>query len=197
MTASVAAVVLAAGGASRMGRAKQLLRYRGESLVRRAVRAAVDAGCRPVVVVTGAAAEAIEGELRGLAVRTVRNAAWAEGLGGSIARGVDEVLREGTPDGVLLLLADQPHASAEVLRGLLAAFDGAPHSLMASGYEGTAGVPALFGASYLDPLRRLSGDRGARSLFPAAGDALRVVPFPDGAVDIDTPADYERLCAEP
>ena len=190
----MAAVVLAAGGASRMGRPKQLLCWRGESLVRRAARAALEAGCRPVVVVTGAAAPAVEAELRELDVCAVRNPAWQEGLGTSIARGVDEILGAGAPDGLLVMLADQPLASTDVLRALIDAFDGSPCGLVASGYGGGAGVPALFGRDHLAALQRRQGDRGARALFESAGGALRVVPFEDGAIDVDTPADYDRLC---
>ena len=57
---NVAAVVLAAGGSSRLGQPKQLLTFRGETLIRRAVRAAAEAGCAPIVVVVGEARDAIE-----------------------------------------------------------------------------------------------------------------------------------------
>jgi molybdenum cofactor cytidylyltransferase len=56
----VAAVVLAAGGSSRLGQPKQLLAFRGETLIRRAVRAAAEAECAPIVVVVGETREAIE-----------------------------------------------------------------------------------------------------------------------------------------
>jgi molybdenum cofactor cytidylyltransferase len=59
----VGAVVLAAGSSSRMGRPKQTLQFRGESLLRRAVLAALGAGCSPVIVVTGAYGELSRREL--------------------------------------------------------------------------------------------------------------------------------------
>jgi molybdenum cofactor cytidylyltransferase len=60
---NVAAVVLAAGGSSRLGQPKQLLTFRGETLIRRAVRAAAEAGCAPILVVVGETREAIERSL--------------------------------------------------------------------------------------------------------------------------------------
>ena len=54
---NIGAVILAAGESSRFGRPKQLLRFRGKSLVRRVVEAAKQAGCSPIVVVTGGDAE--------------------------------------------------------------------------------------------------------------------------------------------
>src|SRR5438045_1251928 len=60
---NIGAVVLAAGGSSRFGRPKQLLLFRGETLVRRAVRAAAEAGCDPVIVVAGNLADVIRSEL--------------------------------------------------------------------------------------------------------------------------------------
>ena len=50
---NVGAVILAAGGSSRLGRPKQLLQFRGKTLVRRIVDAALEGGCSPIVVVVG------------------------------------------------------------------------------------------------------------------------------------------------
>ena len=57
MRVAFAAVLLAAGASSRMGRPKALLPYppgpAGEPLVRRAARALAEGGASPVVVVVG------------------------------------------------------------------------------------------------------------------------------------------------
>ena len=50
----VPALVLAGGSSSRLGQPKQLLVFEQETLLHRAVRTALAAGCRPVLVVTGA-----------------------------------------------------------------------------------------------------------------------------------------------
>ena len=60
MADPIAAVVLAAGSSTRMGQNKLLLALEGETLVRRAVRAAAGAGLDPVIVVLGHQAERLD-----------------------------------------------------------------------------------------------------------------------------------------
>jgi molybdenum cofactor cytidylyltransferase len=189
-----AAVVLAAGGSSRMGRPKLLLRYRGRSLLRRTVDAALAAGCRPVIVVLGAAAERMEMELRGLKVEAVHNDEWRRGIGGTIARGIATLRSHGESVRAALLLAcDQPMISEVVVGRLIEAFDGSRGGIVACEYSGTVGVPALFERSHFERLGGLSGDRGAKSILLKKGERVVRVPWPEGAVDIDSPADYEAL----
>ena len=88
VAAKVACVILAAGGSSRFGSAKQLQRYNGEILVRRAVKAAKDCGATQVILVTGANAEAVEKAVNDFeSLQIVRNASWIRGLSSSIATG--------------------------------------------------------------------------------------------------------------
>src|SRR3712207_6167729 len=96
-TAGGGAVVLAAGATSRTGSPKQNPQNRGESLLMRAALAALGAGCRPVVVVTGAYAELSRRELDGLDVREVFNPLWETGMASSIRAGI-EVLVSADPD---------------------------------------------------------------------------------------------------
>ena len=189
--ANVSAVVLAAGASRRMGTPKQLLRYRGESLVRRAALAALASRCRAVHVVVGAGAEEVAACLTGLDVVPVPNPRWAEGLSRSIACGVASVLARGSPDAVLLVVCDQPLVTSAVLDRLVDAFDGSPERVVASRYAGVLGTPALFGSAHFAALQQLVGDRGARSLLGAAIE----VDFASGAVDVDTPADWDALVA--
>ena len=51
---TVPAIILAAGASRRLGQPKQLLKYRGETLLERALRAAKEAGASPVLVLLGA-----------------------------------------------------------------------------------------------------------------------------------------------
>jgi len=147
-----------------------------------------------VVVVLGAGADRLRGELEGLPVTRVLNERWSDGMAGSIRVGVREVQREGDPpDAVLLLLCDQPHLSADVVRRVLAMFDGREGSCVACEYGGTVGPPALFERSWLDRLLRLQGDHGAKQLLRDAGEALVRVPWPEGAVDLDRPEDLDAL----
>lgn len=193
---SAGAVVLAAGASSRMGRPKQTLRYRGESLLRRAALAALFAGCRPVVVVTGAHAELSRRELDGLDVREVSNPLWETGMASSVRAGV-EALTSADPDAdaAVLLLCDQPHVTADVIALLIEAHRSTGSPVVASAYGGSFGVPALFGRSVFAELARLDGAAGAKQVIKKYAAEAHFLPFPGGEVDVDTPDDFSRLNA--
>ncbi len=194
-TTDVGAVILAAGSSSRMGSPKQTLQYRGESLLRRAALAALGAGCRPVIVVTGANAELSRGELHGLDVREVLNTDWETGMASSVRAGV-EALAGADAGAAVLMLCDQPHVTAEVISGLVAAHRATGSSVVASTYGGSFGVPALFGRTLFAELSRLEGAGGARQVIQRHASEAHFLSFPSGEVDVDTPDDFSRLIAE-
>lgn len=186
MRGSLAAVVLAAGGSTRMGRPKPLIPLRGEPLVVRAVRAAREAWIEDVRVVTRPEDVAVRQVLEPLNVHLVPNLAWRAGLGGSIALGVRS-LAPGTT-GVLLLACDQPAVTSVLLERLVLAFHG-PDDRVACAYDGTLGIPALFGAAWFPRLAALSGDQGAKALLTEGHP--QSIPFAAGSLDLDTPEDLE------
>ena len=189
----IAAVVLAAGTSSRMGRPKQLLPVGGKPLLLHAVDAVHGAGCSPVIVVLGAHAERIEPLLDRSTVTIVQHDGWANGMGSSIAAGVEALAQGEPPAGVVLTTCDQPGITAAVIARLIDGFDGTPGRRVAAEYAGTVGVPALFERSLLPELARLEGDRGARSVLTAAPERLVRIPWEEGAVQVNTPDDYAAL----
>src|SRR5882762_89756 len=90
----IGAVILAAGGSSRFERPKQLVRFRGKTLVRGVVDAASEAGCSPVVVVVGSDSERIRGSLKSARIVVAENESWRRGIGTSIRTGVDALIKE-------------------------------------------------------------------------------------------------------
>jgi molybdenum cofactor cytidylyltransferase len=182
-----AGIILAAGAATRMGRLKQLLPYRGKTLVEHAVEQALGAGFDPVVVVLGAEAAAVRAALAMQPVRLVENPRWHLGMGSSIAAGV-EVLLDARSLGVLL--ADQPFVTARHLREMQARLDSSDASAVAAQYSGTLGVPALFKRELFEALRSLDPAAGARALLR---DRATAFPLPEAAMDIDTPEDFAAL----
>lgn len=189
-------LLLAAGASSRLGRPKQLLRYQGHTLLRRAAETAVASGCHPIVVVTGAQHEALLPELEGLPVEVVHNAAWATGMGASIKTGLAALTKlpeaEELP-AVIVLLCDQPLVTPELLQQLVAQHTATGQSIVASAYAGTVGVPVLFGAEALPLLRALPDAAGAGQLLRQHPELVATVPFADGAVDVDTEEQYTAL----
>jgi molybdenum cofactor cytidylyltransferase len=188
------AVILAAGGSARFGQPKQLLPFRGKALVRTIVNAACEAGCSPVVVVVGSNGEKIHPELAHVNVMEVRNANWQRGIGSSIRSGV-QALTDHAPDveAILLLVCDQPAVNARVIEDLIATHATTKKAIVASSYADTVGVPALFDRSLFERLLSLSDEAGAKSIILQNPERVAQFAFPEGAIDIDTWEDWEKL----
>lgn len=194
----VAAVVLAAGNSSRFGQPKQLAIFQGEPFVRRIVTVAKDSGCAPIVVVVGADAAQIITTLAGSTVSIIENSNWSQGLGSSIAVGVKHAVKT-VPDldAVILLTCDQPFVKSAALRQLIRLHLENGKPIVASSYAETLGVPALFDRSCFAELLQLNGDSGAKRIILARRHDVVPFNFALAGIDIDTPADYERLSEGP
>jgi molybdenum cofactor cytidylyltransferase len=193
----VGAVILAAGSSSRMGSPKQSLQFRGQSMLRRAALAALGAGCGPVVVVTGAYAELYRRELDGLDVQEVLNSSWETGMASSVRAGVEGLVSMAADvAAAVFLLCDQPHATSDVISGLLAAHRATGRPVIASAYGGSYGVPALFSRTLFAELTRLEGRSGAKEVIKRHAAEAHFLPFRRGEVDVDTPDDFSRLIAK-
>ncbi|MCA1579035.1 MAG: nucleotidyltransferase family protein [Acidobacteria bacterium] len=191
---NVGSVILAAGSSSRMGRPKQTLEFQGMSLLRRATLAALDARCRPVVVVTGAHAELSRRELDQLDVHEAFNPDWETGIGSSVRAGIERLLSiDADVAGAVLLLCDQPHVTSDVVSSLLAAHHTTAKPVIASAYGESFGVPALFSRTLFTELTQLTGSSGAKEIIKRHAAEAHFLPFPDGEVDVDTPDDFSCL----
>jgi molybdenum cofactor cytidylyltransferase len=186
----VAALLLAAGGSSRLGKPKQLLEFEGETFVRRTVRAASEAGCQPVVVVTGRDHAQIAAALRDLPVELLPNESWEKGIGTSIRLGIRQL---SVSDAVVLLVCDQPHVTATHLRQLVSEQTRTKKPMAASAYANTIGVPALFTRDCFPQLLSLGDTEGAKKLLQVSPNDVATVAFAPGAIDIDSLADYAQL----
>ena len=194
MKRNIAAVVLAAGSSRRMGTPKQLLRIGSGTLLRRSVEQAIASSVRATFAVIGVNAEQMRDELRQLPMRLVENARFAEGIGTSICAAIETIERETPPfDAVVLLTCDQPNVSAASIDRLIAEHARSGAQLVASAYAETLGVPALFAREYFGALRELPPDKGAKEILMRHRRQVVPVPFEPAAVDLDTPADYEKF----
>src|SRR5438477_5438859 len=210
----IAAVILAAGESSRLGQPKQLIQFRGKTLVRRMVDAAREAGCRPSLVVVGDGkqaphldalrspkeetrqlVDAIISELKKTGAIIVANPNWKCGLGTSIRTGIQHLID--TAPGVeatVLLTCDQPFVDRAVVDGLITLRHETRKPIVAASYAGTLGVPVLFDRSLLPELLRLDDSAGAKSIILSNRDQVAEFPFPAGKIDIDTAEDWQRFC---
>lgn len=186
-----AGIVLAAGGASRFGRPKQILPWRGEALVRHSARAGLEGGLHPVVVVTGAYADQVQAALEDLPVEIVHNPDWESGQSSSLAAGLRSLPED--CGGALFLLADQPQISASLVRSLADRHAETLAPILAPLVDGQRGNPVFFDRQTFSDLLALQGDTGGRALFSRW--PVEWLPWHDASVlmDIDRLEDYRRF----
>ena len=191
---TIAVIILAAGASKRMGQPKQLLPYKGETLLSYVTKIALNSECDRIIVILGANADKIEPEIARLPIKIVKNTEWNEGIASSIRCGI-EYIREYFLDinGVIFLTCDQPFLSPEVIQGLIDVYNSTHKPIIASKYGQTLGIPALFERSLFSELMKLKGDRGAKKIIKKYPDLVSNVPFSQGRFDLDTIDDYDYL----
>jgi molybdenum cofactor cytidylyltransferase len=187
-------VILAAGASARLGRPKQLLPYHQITLLQHALTAARSSAAALPVLVLGAHAAIVQAQLAGEDIPILINENWAEGMASSIRAGLHYLLQQhSTLESVVLMVCDQPHAGSVVIDNLIRQYQHTGKNIVASGYGNTVGTPVLFNKKFFPALLLLQGDTGAKKLVLQNPEELTTVPFPEGAIDIDTAADYEWL----
>ena len=185
----IAGLLLAAGAGCRFGGCKQLALIEGKPLVRHALESLAPLFAEDLYIVLGAWREDIQPRVEDLA-QVINHADWRRGLGSSIARGVGEIEARGRYAGIMVALADQPRLAADDFDQLVRHFDG--DRIVAAHYAGAPGVPAIFPAAVFADLRRLHGDRGAKSILLDSNREIDTVSLTAAATDIDTEADIAR-----
>ena len=188
----MAGLVLAAGGSSRLGRPKQLLPYRGATLLDAVLRTARACGFDQLVVALGGAAGEVRSAVDLGGADVVVNEGFGAGCSSSIAvamRGVDARC-----DVLVLLLGDQPGVRPETVRALLAGRGDAPLAVCA--YDDGRGHPLAFGREVLGELARLHGDKAVWKLLDRRGGEVAEVRVGGRLpLDVDTWEDYRAVVA--
>jgi molybdenum cofactor cytidylyltransferase len=198
----VSAVVLAAGGSTRLGRVKQLLPVigtpsravggSGETMIEHVLHAVMSTSVDEVIVVLGHAAAEIAAHIPA-GCRTVMNPVWQDGISSSIRAGLEEVASRS--EAALFVLADQPLLSSAALQRILHAYYGTTKAIVTPVHRGQRGAPALFDRRLFPALRLLRGDVGGREVIRQFPQEVLPVEMdtPEMFLDVDTPADYEGL----
>lgn len=174
------------------GEPKQLLTYKGQSLIRRITDTALALQKGPVVVVLGANRERIVPELAGLPVTIVDNSAWQTGMASSLKTGLAALyLTNKSIKAVMVLLTDQPLVSVGLLQYMLERYTAENKGIVACRYDDQLGVPALFDRRYIEQMLKLEGDKGAKWVIIKHRQDCVEVPFEAGAIDLDSKRDVE------
>lgn len=186
----IALLVLAAGEASRMGRPKQLLSWNGATLLENAI-IITQSLTQNYGVVLGAHYNQIAPLVSQSHI--IYNANWRNGIGSSIACGVNALEQQYNPKAILIKLIDQPLLKKEHFENLINTHKTHPSQAICTAYASKNGVPAIFPKSYFAELKQLTHDFGARKLL-ANSKHKPIALDPNGKlIDLDTPADYDRL----
>jgi molybdenum cofactor cytidylyltransferase len=188
----VAGIIIAAGGSSRFGKPKQLLEWRGESFINRAIATAFAAGLDPVVLVLGAFYDQIKENIRNRpGLRIVQNENWANGQSTSLKTGIKNLDEQSLP--FVFMLVDQPRITAELILDIINEYQATDAEIVVTKTNKHRSPPILFDPVCIDELNKLEGDEGGRKLMDrfvtreiTAGDPLI-------ASDIDTEEDYKKL----
>ncbi|SFK51986.1 nucleotidyltransferase family protein [Lysobacter sp. cf310] len=191
---SHAALVLAAGGSRRLGRAKQLLSRDGESLIHRAVRLAAQTGPQRLLVVLGAQAARLQAAIEDLPAELCLNPEWQHGLASSLQCGAAALAAH--TGAVLILGCDQPALELEHLRTLLADAARARSGCAATRHGDAPGIPAVVSGELMAQARGLYGDRGFGALLARLPQQeLAWLDAPALRWDIDVEADVAGAIA--
>jgi molybdenum cofactor cytidylyltransferase len=191
---TVAAVVLAAGGSTRLGRPKQLEPWGETTLLGHVVSAVQGFGTDEVWVVLGADAEDILAAVDLTDCGVVINPEWEEGIASSLRVGLDALNQLSRAEAALIVIGDQPHIDGRVVAQMMEARDRSSAPVVIPKYRYTWGNPVLVDRSLWPRLMSLEGDEGAQRLFKAHPEWVEEVwtdQLPPR--DVDTEADVAEL----
>jgi len=187
-------IILAAGSSSRLGQPKQLVKFRGKTLLQQTIDHADNFDFSPKILVLGANQDQITEQISLKNFQPVFNKGWNEGIASSLRVGITKAKILNTEiEHILILLSDQPFVSEELIKKLLESHSSVSNGITACKYGEAIGVPAIFSSHFFPDLLALEGDQGARKLIMKSQSEINIVPFLDGYFDVDTPEDLDKL----
>ncbi len=188
-------VLLAAGGSTRLGQPKQLIPIDGEALVARTARRLLCLEPATLLVVTGCASAEVSDQLSSLPLQLVHNPDWRQGMGTSIAVGVNYLPAK--VKGVLIMLCDQWRVDHADLKRLLEAWNTDISDIAVARWEKDKafifGPPAVFPRTLFHELESLSGDQGAKRVIEKYQGRSTFIMMENAAFDLDEPADLQQI----
>ena len=196
MSQFISGLVLGAGASSRFGQPKQLLPFRGTTLLGWVIGQAARAReLGEVVIVLGRAADEIRNQVEFGNAKVVDNPVFTEGCSSSYRAGIGAI--DPRAAAVMIILGDQPGVTPEIIDGVAEKWREGDKQIVLASYQGRLGHPMLFAKPMFDKLIGLHGDKAAWKLVDANTDLLSEAlfdrPFPD---DIDTVEDFKRVAVE-
>ena len=190
-------IILAAGSSSRLGRPKQLLDYKGKTLLQTVINEALETSCRPVIAVLGSNAKEIASQHQNDRVNFVINESWENGMASSIVAGLSAIIRNNSEiESIIIAVADQAFIKMSNFNNLIEKQKETGKNIIASTYAETIGTPVLFKKDYFEALLSLTGAEGAKKILKQYPQDVETVVFEHGEIDIDTETDYNNLISQ-
>lgn len=185
----IAIVILAAGKSLRMGFAKQIIRINNEPLLKITLDK-IESISEDTYCVLGANKDLILEEIHFNNTVVIDNINYEKGLSSSISICIEFFEKKNLNyDGVLFVLGDQPAIETEYFLSIINRFNEHKTKIIATNYDGKAGVPALFPKSFFKELKIIKGDKGAREILKNKPKSIIFESFKTSLVDIDTRKD--------
>jgi len=185
----IAIVILAAGKSLRMGFAKQIIRINNEPLLKITLDK-IESISEDTYCVLGANKDLILEEIHFNNTVVIDNINYEKGLSSSISICIEFFEKKNLNyDGVLFVLGDQPAIETEYFLSIINRFNKHKTKIIATNYDGKAGVPALFPKSFFKELKNIKGDKGAREILKNKPKSIIFESFKTSLVDIDTRKD--------
>lgn len=176
-----------------MGRTKQLLPYKGSTLLQTCIHHCRASMLDQIIVVLGHEADKIRPRIEHPGLQIIVNSMYENGQASSIKKGLSLVSE--SCQGAMFLLADQPLVTDGLINSLIAQWKQNRSSIVVPYYQNQRGNPVIFPKTLFGRLNQLDGDTGGRELLETYKHQIRKVPIDDPAIllDIDRPEDYDRL----
>lgn len=188
-----AILILAAGKSSRMNSPKQLLNYKGKSLINSCLESALSLNTARVICVLGSSADIIEKQLSKSPDTILYNNDFDKGMSSSMVLGVKHIAEHLDVDAILIMLCDQPLISKEHYSALLDKASNSESTIVSTSFGNNFGAPSIFKRALFEELAQLSKDQGAKSVIKKHIDNTLFINCEEAGFDIDFPEDYQRL----
>jgi len=193
----IAGIILAAGTSSRLGQPKQLLTYKGKTLLNWVIEVAIQSSLSQIILVLGHKADDIQKTIIYPNISILHNPQYHQGQSSSIRHGIKAL--DPLIDAAMFLLGDQPMIKLETINTLIAAYGKEKSLIVMPTFQGKRGNPVIFDRRFFPQLKTLSGDSGGRVLFDENVDQILMVEVDDPGIlmDVDSFEDYEKLQQSP
>jgi len=197
----IAAVVLAAGESSRMGRPKALLPIDGVRFIEKIVSSFQSTKVGKILVVLGHNVEEMRQKIADLPVLIVVNNEYKKGQLSSLVAAIRDIQSRQSSaelDGILVHLVDHPYVNPILVDVMIDRFYESKKLIVVPRYHGRRGHPVIFSRSLFSELQDTPLDQGAKAVVHAhQKDTLEIDTEDEGVtIDIDTPEEYRQFVKE-